>query len=117
MQIAFATVYRNKRPNLPASLPQPLERLVKVCWEADPKKRPPFGRILDSLRAIGRTMERSSSGAASSAGPQRSGLPPTELSRIPLPPRPAQRKAAAGAGAGAGGGGGGGGGGGNPKRS
>ena len=42
--------------------------LTKVCWEADPKKRPPFGRILDSLRAIGRTMERSSSGAASSAG-------------------------------------------------
>ena len=30
MQIAFATVYRNKRPNLPASLPQPLEKLVKV---------------------------------------------------------------------------------------
>jgi len=40
----------------------------KVCWEADPKKRPPFGRILDSLRAIGRTMERTSSGASSSAG-------------------------------------------------
>ena len=48
------------------------------------------------------------SGATSSAGPQRSGLPPTELSRIPLPPRPAQRKAAAGGGAGGGGG--------NPKR-
>ena len=40
----------------------------KVCWEADPKKRPPFGRILDSLRAIGRTMERTSSGASSSTG-------------------------------------------------
>ena len=30
------------------------------------------------------------------AGPQRSGLPPTELSRIPLPPRPPPRKAASG---------------------
>jgi hypothetical protein len=34
MQIAFATVYRNKRPNLPASLPQPLEKLVKVLRTA-----------------------------------------------------------------------------------
>ena len=34
MQIAFATVYRNKRPNLPASLPQPLEKLVKVLSTA-----------------------------------------------------------------------------------
>ena len=80
MQIAFATVYRNKRPNLPSSIPQPLEKLVKVCWEADPKKRPPFSRILDSLRAIERTMERSSAGgAAVAAGSSASvvvGMPP-----------------------------------------
>ena len=85
MQIAFATVYRNKRPNLPSSIPQPLEKLVKVCWEADPKKRPPFSRILDSLRAIERTMERSSAGGAASAGPSRAG-PSAEGSRIPRPP-------------------------------
>jgi len=54
MQIAFATVYRNKRPPLPATVPAPLQKLISSCWDADPKKRPPFSRVIDSLRAIER---------------------------------------------------------------
>lgn len=62
MQIAFATVYRNKRPSLPPSAPPPLEKLIKCCWDSEPKKRPPFSRIIDQLRAI----ERSTCGVSKS---------------------------------------------------
>jgi tRNA A-37 threonylcarbamoyl transferase component Bud32 len=55
MQIAFATVYRNKRPALPTSTPAPLEKLIKLCWDTEQRKRPPFSRIIDQLRAVERT--------------------------------------------------------------
>ena len=88
MQIAFATVYRNKRPTLPPSAPPPLEKLIKACWDTDPKRRPPFSRIIDQLRAIERTTcgvsksvdrargtadlrERSHDGGARAAAPSR----------------------------------------------
>ena len=61
MQIAFATVYRNKRPTLPPSTPPPLEKLIKCCWDAEPKKRPPFSRIIDQLRAIDLRADRAGS--------------------------------------------------------
>lgn len=39
IQIAFATVYRNKRPTLPPTTPAPLQKLICNCWDADPNKR------------------------------------------------------------------------------
>ena len=66
MQIAFATVYRNKRPTLPANAPTALEKLIKLCWDQDPKKRPPFSRILEQLRAIERTTQKEAAAASSS---------------------------------------------------
>ena len=66
MQIAFATVYRNKRPTLPPNAPTALEKLTKLCWDNDPKKRPPFSRIIEQLRAIERTTAKEAAAAASS---------------------------------------------------
>ena len=73
MQIAFATVYRNKRPTLPSTVPTPLEKLIKACWDQDPKKRPQFTRIIEQLRAIERTTEKATT-SSSTSNPQRTSL-------------------------------------------
>ena len=52
MQIAFATVYRNKRPTLPSSVPPAIEKLIKSCWDAEPRKRPVFAKV---SRVVSRT--------------------------------------------------------------
>ena len=65
MQIAFATVYRNRRPTLPPSTPPPLEKLIKACWDSEPKKRPVFTKILEALRAIDRASRTGSAGPSS----------------------------------------------------
>ena len=67
MQAIFATVYRNKRPALPEGTPPPLEKLIKACWDAEPKKRPPMNKVLDTLRAL----ERAAARAAQPAGVRR----------------------------------------------
>ena len=69
MQAIFATVYRNKRPALPEGTPPPLEKLIKACWDAEPKKRPPMNKVLDTLRAL----ERAAARAAQPAGAPRAG--------------------------------------------
>ena len=64
MQIAFATVYRNKRPLLPSNVPPALEKLIRLCWDQDPMKRPPFSRILEQLRAIERATAKEAAAQA-----------------------------------------------------
>ena len=66
MQAIFATVYRNKRP-APEGTLLPLEKLIKACWDAEPKKRPPMNKVLDTLRAL----ERAAARAAQPAGVRR----------------------------------------------
>lgn len=54
VQVAFATVYRNKRPALPPTTPPAIEKLTRLCWDADPKKRPVFAKVIDQLQGIKR---------------------------------------------------------------
>ena len=77
MQAIFATVYRNKRPALPEGTPPPLEKLIKACWDAEPKKRPPMNKVLDTLRAL----ERAAARAAQPAGVRRAQAGGGELAR------------------------------------
>lgn len=56
MQIAFATVYRNRRPTLPAWTPPALAGLIKLSWDADPKRRPVFPKIIEQLQALKRSL-------------------------------------------------------------
>ncbi|KAL3928546.1 MAG: hypothetical protein SGPRY_002343 [Prymnesium sp.] len=95
MQIAFATVYRNKRPPLPPSAPTPLQKLITSCWDADPKKRPPFSRVIDSLRGMERSLlkpEQREKTRTSSAEHTRA-IPSAQRERAPLRPKFGERVA------------------------
>jgi len=68
LQIAFATVYRNRRPALPPTTPPAIDKLTRLCWDADPKKRPVFAKIIDQLQGIKRNLIMNGGGAAAAAG-------------------------------------------------
>eukprot|EP01117_Protostelium_nocturnum_P007334 TRINITY_DN2624_c0_g1_i1.p1 TRINITY_DN2624_c0_g1~~TRINITY_DN2624_c0_g1_i1.p1 ORF type:complete len:1555 (-),score=571.21 TRINITY_DN2624_c0_g1_i1:63-4487(-) len=42
----------NKRPDLDPGMPKPLIKLVQLCWDADPTKRPDCGQIVALLEEI-----------------------------------------------------------------
>jgi hypothetical protein len=56
LSAAFAIAVEHLRPQLPADLPTPIERLMQRCWETDPSKRPTFQEIEQLLSDIGRSM-------------------------------------------------------------
>uniref|UniRef100_A0A7S3D888 Uncharacterized protein n=1 Tax=Palpitomonas bilix TaxID=652834 RepID=A0A7S3D888_9EUKA len=62
MQIAFATVYKGVRPDVPDSLPVFLKNLMKSCWDTDPSRRPKFKRILQTLSKFEATVAKSQVG-------------------------------------------------------
>mmetsp|Transcript_25400 Transcript_25400/g.58784 ORF Transcript_25400/g.58784 Transcript_25400/m.58784 type:complete len:418 (-) Transcript_25400:52-1305(-) len=104
MQIAFATVYRNKRPDLPPSCPPAIAKLARTCWDSDPAKRPSFPAIISSLRKMRRErlvraaevgsgrssanhIERSHSAARAVASAERSRRGVGEAKEAPRPSR------------------------------
>lgn len=70
MQIAFATVYRNKRPELAPTLPPAVAKLVRTCWDSDPTKRPSFATIVDQLRRMRREATAPGNARRGSANPK-----------------------------------------------
>ena len=54
-----------RRPTLPESTPPALAKLIKACWDSEPKKRPVFTKILEALRAIDRASRTGSAGPSS----------------------------------------------------
>jgi serine/threonine protein kinase len=101
VQVAFATVYRNKRPTLPPSTPPPIEKLTRLCWDADPKKRPVFAKVIDQLQGIKRGLIMNG-GIAAAAGTAAAatgvGAAEREASPVRAEARPAQPRAAMGSG-------------------
>ncbi|KAG0503349.1 hypothetical protein HPP92_003421 [Vanilla planifolia] len=48
-QAAFAVAEKNARPPLPSSCPMAFKHLIRLCWEANPVKRPHFEEIIAIL--------------------------------------------------------------------
>jgi len=51
IQVAMAVVNQNNRPKIPKNCPQNLSNFIRVCWSADPKKRPDFHTIVRALES------------------------------------------------------------------
>jgi serine/threonine protein kinase len=49
VQIAVMVSSEKKRPPLSTSVPEKLKKLIKLCWNADPKKRPAFQIIVQNF--------------------------------------------------------------------
>jgi len=54
-QLVNEVAVNGKRPNMVPSVPAELAVLMKMCWDADPKKRPNFGQIIAHLERISNT--------------------------------------------------------------
>eukprot|EP01102_Stenamoeba_stenopodia_P017855 TRINITY_DN6460_c0_g2_i1.p1 TRINITY_DN6460_c0_g2~~TRINITY_DN6460_c0_g2_i1.p1 ORF type:complete len:885 (+),score=141.31 TRINITY_DN6460_c0_g2_i1:70-2655(+) len=82
-------VIDGKRPTLPKSPQQDFTTLITECWGQDPKKRPPFTAILQSLKrmldANGISYDTVTSGGSGS------GIRRLDEPRPPLPPTPKQK--------------------------
>ncbi|PKA51681.1 Serine/threonine-protein kinase HT1 [Apostasia shenzhenica] len=50
VQAAFAVVYKNLRPAIPADCPAALRALIEQCWASNPEKRPEFWQIVKVLK-------------------------------------------------------------------
>jgi serine/threonine protein kinase len=52
VQAAFAVARQNMRPRLPSYVPKSVAALIKACWNQNPRARPTFERIIQSLETI-----------------------------------------------------------------
>ncbi|XP_054826435.1 mitogen-activated protein kinase kinase kinase 20 isoform X1 [Eublepharis macularius] len=52
LQVAWLVVEKNERLTIPSSCPESFAELMHQCWEADPKKRPPFKQIISILDSM-----------------------------------------------------------------
>jgi serine/threonine protein kinase len=52
VQAAFAVARQNMRPRLPSYVPKSVTVLIKQCWNHNPRVRPSFERIIQSLESI-----------------------------------------------------------------
>ncbi|XP_010277524.1 PREDICTED: serine/threonine-protein kinase CTR1-like isoform X2 [Nelumbo nucifera] len=51
-QVVGAVAFQNRRLAIPQSTCPMLASLMESCWADDPKQRPPFGSIVDSLKKL-----------------------------------------------------------------
>jgi len=53
------------RMPIPESCPELLADLIKRCWDADPKLRPPFEECMRTMETVYRSLSQSSEGSSS----------------------------------------------------
>lgn len=58
LQAAMGVVNSGLRPELPASTPPGLAKLVRACWSASPEERPSFVEIQAQLACMMKEAER-----------------------------------------------------------
>lgn len=51
-QVVGAVAFQNRRLTIPQNTCPELAALVESCWDDDPKQRPPFSSIVDSLKKM-----------------------------------------------------------------
>lgn len=49
---ASAVIYEDKRPEIPDRCPNNLAKMMKQCWDKDPKRRPEMREVVNMLEAI-----------------------------------------------------------------
>merc|ERR1712137_929037 len=47
-----SVVAEQKRPEIPKECPKKLRKLIEICWDADPKKRPKFSQMIPAFDSI-----------------------------------------------------------------
>ncbi|KAM3917481.1 mitogen-activated protein kinase kinase kinase 20 isoform 1-T3 [Leptodactylus fuscus] len=52
LQVAWLVVEKNERLTIPSSCPRSFAELMRLCWEADAKKRPSFKQIITNLESM-----------------------------------------------------------------
>ncbi|KAM9789525.1 uncharacterized protein ACB057_012167 [Neosynchiropus ocellatus] len=52
LQVAWLVVEKQERLTVPSSCPASFAELMRKCWLADPKERPPFKQVLVTLEAM-----------------------------------------------------------------
>ncbi|OHT02855.1 TKL family protein kinase [Tritrichomonas foetus] len=53
VQVAMAVLNQDRRPLIPQSCPPKLGKLIKICWDRDPEKRPDFKTIAKAFQSGG----------------------------------------------------------------
>jgi serine/threonine protein kinase len=61
------------RPDIPRSIDQRLQNLLKECWDENPNVRPPFDRIIDELARYSKDALKADTNAVLTTSPERSG--------------------------------------------
>ncbi|KAG8559610.1 hypothetical protein GDO81_017393 [Engystomops pustulosus] len=52
LQVAWLVVEKNERLTIPSSCPRSFAELMRLCWEAEAKKRPSFKQIISNLESM-----------------------------------------------------------------
>jgi hypothetical protein len=46
------SVTAGKRPDIPKDMKKDLKKLVRLCWDASPPKRPAFTEVIDLFKTV-----------------------------------------------------------------
>ncbi|XP_077128791.1 mitogen-activated protein kinase kinase kinase 20 isoform X1 [Ranitomeya variabilis] len=52
LQVAWLVVEKNERLTIPSSCPRSFAELMRLCWDAEAKKRPSFKQIISNLESM-----------------------------------------------------------------
>ena len=55
-QAVFKYVCDGCRPDIPADIPEPMQKLITLCWAHEPDTRPVFSDVVESLASLISTM-------------------------------------------------------------
>lgn len=52
MQVAIAVMQQGLRPTIPTNCPAPLAKLMRLCWDNNPDRRPSFAQLVTALGSM-----------------------------------------------------------------
>lgn len=54
MQVVGAVGFQNRRLEIPNNVDPPVARIISECWQSDPRLRPSFAELMDTLKPLKR---------------------------------------------------------------